>query len=132
MLDSRNEFISYDLLALGQALDTSWGRSSTPKSSSYSVKFKLDNNVLTASYAAIVNFGTEREMIEMKRRYSEESIKHINNEINLIKSTYKDLAGRALKISELSSGESVEIIGYGVHNPKRTAYFRRQTKFELG
>jgi hypothetical protein len=48
-----------DISALGQAMDTTWGRSSTPKTASYSVKFSLQGNILVASYAAIVNFGTE-------------------------------------------------------------------------
>lgn len=121
-----------DHIALGQALDTSWGRSSTPKTSSYSVKFSLNGNILTAMYTAIVNFGTEKEMIMMKRLYSEESISHTKAVISGIKNNYKELSGKTLKLSEISSDESVEIIGYGVHNPKRTAYFRRKTNYEVG
>ena len=121
-----------DHIALGQALDTSWGRSSTPKTSSYSIKFSLNGNILTAMYTAIVNFGTEREMIMMKRLYSEESISHTKAVISAVKNNYKELSGKTLKLSEISSDESVEIIGYGVHNPKRTAYFRRKTNYEVG
>ena len=51
--------------ALGQALDTSWGRTSTPKTASYSVKFSLAGDILIASYQAVVNFATEKEMILM-------------------------------------------------------------------
>lgn len=120
-----------DYNALGQVLDTTWGRSSTPKTSSFSVKFSLSGNVLTASYAAIVNFGTESEMILMKRKYSEESIDVIAELVRVIKSNYKTLAGKTLSMKELSSQDSLEIIGYAVHNPKRTAYFRRKTTFEL-
>ena len=121
-----------DHMALGQAIDSTWGRSSTPKTSSHSVKFSLGGNVLTATYTAIVNFGTEKEMIMMKRAYSEESIGHTKAAINAVKGTYKDIVGRALRLSEIASEESVEIIGFGVHNPKRTAYFRRKTSYEVG
>lgn len=121
-----------DYIALGQAIDTTWGRSSTPRTSSYSVKFSLSGNILTAKYVAIVNFGTEREMIMMKRAYSEESIAHMSNVVSTVKSTYKEICGKSLRLTDMFSDETVEIIGFGVHNPKRTAYFRRVTQYEVG
>jgi hypothetical protein len=48
-----------------------------------------------------------------------------------VKATYKELAGKALKTSEGASDDSVEVINFGIHNPKRTAYYRRKTVFEL-
>ena len=58
-----------DFNALGQAIDTTWGRSSTPKTASYSVKLSLlGPDRLLVSYAAVVNFGTERQMIEIDDR----------------------------------------------------------------
>lgn len=120
-----------DYNALGQALDTSWGRSSTPKTASYSVKFSLSGDRIIASYAAVVNFGTEKEMIMMKRAYSEESVSVINEVLKTVKANYKQLAGSTLKTKESATTDSIEIIGFGVHNPKRTAYYRRKTVFEL-
>ena len=118
--------------ALGQAIDTSWGRSSTPKTASYSVKFTLQGEGrLQASYAAIVNFGTERQMIEMKRRYAEESISIINEVMKTVKANYKSLAGAGLTAKEITSTDNLEIIATNFHNPKRTAYYRRHTVFEV-
>ena len=118
--------------ALGQALDTSWGRSSTPKTASYSVKVTLlGEGRLQASYAAVVNFGTERQMIEMKRRYAEESVSIINEVLKNVKANYKSLAGSALTLKEETSRDSLEIISSNFHNPKRTAYYRRLTVFEV-
>lgn len=122
-----------DYNALGQAIDTTWGRSSTPRTASYSVKLTmLGPDRLMASYAAVVNFGTERQMIEMKRRYSEESESITSEVIKTVKSNYKELAGESLAAKELSSVDSIEIINYNVHNPRRTAYYRRKTVFEIG
>lgn len=118
--------------ALGQAIDTTWGRSSTPKTASYSVKFTLHGTRLTASYAAVVNFGTEKDMILMKRAYVEESQAVIAEAVKQLKAIYKDLAEHSLTVKEVSSNDSLEIIGFGVHNPKRTAYYRRKTVFEIG
>lgn len=120
-----------DINALGQALDTTWGRSSTPHVATYSVKFTLEGNRLIASYVAIVNFGTERQMIEMKRRYAEESIDIINAHIKQVKSTYKEIAESSLAVKEVATTDSVEIIGVNYYNPRRQAYYRRKTVFEV-
>lgn len=122
-----------DYNALGQSIDTSWGRSSTPKSSSYSVKLSmLGTDRILASYAAVVNFGTEREMIEMKRAYVDESKAITSEVLKHVKSVYKDLTGSALSTKELSAVDSIEIIGMNVHTPRRSAYYRRRTVFEIG
>lgn len=120
-----------DYNALGQAIDTSWGRSSTPKTASYSVKFTMAGDVLVASYQAVVNFASEKEMILMKRMYEEESQNVIAEVLKNIKSVYKDLSGNTLTVKEYNTSTSVEIIGFNVHNPKRTAYVRRKTSFEI-
>lgn len=120
-----------DYNALGQVVDTSWGRASTPKTASHSVKFSMQGDTLIASYAAIVNFGTEREMIAMKRVYEEESLAVISDAVKSIKKNYRELCGKSISVKEISSSDSLEIIGYGVHNPKRTAYFRKKSVFEL-
>ena len=123
--------IDYDLL--GQTIDSTWGRSSTPKSSSYSVKLTLQGpDRLLASYAAIVNFASEKQMIDMKRGYEEESRSVIDAIIKNVKERYKDLAEESITVKEVTSTDSVEIISFNVHNPKRTAYYRRKTIFEIG
>jgi len=123
--------IDVDFNALGQAIDTTWGRTSTPKTASYSVKFKLQGNVLVAYYAAIVNFAAEKEMIILKQKYAEESQSVINAVLKNVKAVYKEISGKTLKTKEISTSDSLEIIGFNVHNPKRTAYFRRATSFEI-
>lgn len=122
-----------DYNALGQAIDTTWGRSSTPKTASYSVKLSIVGpDRLLASYAAVVNFGTEKQMIDMKRRYSDESESVTSAVLKAIKGSYKDLCGSALKTHEIGSTDGLEIINCSVHNPRRTAYYRRQTTYEIG
>lgn len=120
-----------DYNALGQVIDTTWGRSSTPATAGHSVKFSMHGDTLTASYAAIVNFGTEKEMVMMKRNYEEESKAVIKATIDNIKANYKNLSGKNISLKEVGTSDSIEIIGYGVHNPKRTAYYRRKTVYEL-
>lgn len=121
-----------DINAIGQAIDTTWGRCSTPKTASYSVKFTLlGGNRILASYTVITNFVSEKEMILMKRSCAEESEKVIDAHVKSVKDTYKSITNESLKFSAISSSDSLEIIGFNVHNPKRTAYYRRKTVFEI-
>lgn len=118
--------------ALGQSIDSTWGRSSTPRSASYSVKFTLQGgDRVIASYSVITNFVSEKQMIEMKRNAKEESNQIISKSVQQVKETYKQLTGENVSFSEESSTDSIEIIGFNVHNPKRTAYFRRNVVFSL-
>jgi hypothetical protein len=121
-----------DYNALGQAIDTTWGRSSTPQTASYSVKVTmLGPDRLLASFAAVVNFGTENEMIQMKRRYSEEAGSIINEFLRIIKANYKKFSSSSLTAKEINSTDNLEIINFNVHNPRRTAYYRRKVVFEI-
>lgn len=121
-----------DINALGQAIDSTWGRSSTPKTASYSVKFTfLGDSRLLASYKVITNFVSEREMVLMKRSCSEESESVIAEHVKSVKEIYKKLSGESINLKEESSTDSLEIINFNVHNPKRTAYYRRKVVFEI-
>jgi hypothetical protein len=120
-----------DVNALGQALDSSWGRTTTPRTSQYSVKFSLTGGCLQASYAAIVNFASEREMIMMKRRYEEEARSVIESIAKNISKTYKEICGKSLKLKSRLHNDSVEVISNSSNNPKRTAYYRSKCLFDM-
>ena len=121
-----------DINALGQAMDSTWGRTSTPKTASYSVKFTFaGQNRILASYKVIINFVSEKEMILMKRGCQEESQSVIDAYVKSLKDSYKELTGDSVSFKEESSTDSLEIIGFNVHNPKRTAYYRKQVFFEI-
>lgn len=86
---------------------------------------------MMASYAVIVKFVTEKEMIQVKRDHVQESESVLDAELASIKSRYKDLSGLTLKTKEMSSVDNLEIINMNVHNPLRTAYYRRRVVFEI-
>lgn len=122
-----------DYNALGQAIDTTWGRSSTPKTATYSVKLSLlSAGRMLASYAVVVSFATERQMIDCKRAQVSESESIINEALKTVKANYKELSGSTIKLKEVSTVDSLEIINMNVHTAKRTAYYRRKTVFEIG
>ena len=77
---------SINIAALGQSIDTTWGRSSTPKTASYSVKFSLlGGDRILASYQVITNFVSEKEMAMMKKQCAEESVDVIDAHVKAVK-----------------------------------------------
>ena len=122
-----------DYNSLGMSIDTSWGRSSTPKTASYSVKFTLlGADRMLATYNAVVNFASEKQMIEMKRAYATESQSVVNAVLKNIKSKYKDLTSSSLITKVVNSEDSVEITGSTLTSPRRTAIYRCKIVFEIG
>lgn len=121
-----------DYSALGQAIDSTWGRSSTPQSAGHSVKFSMLGERLCAVYQAVVNFGTEHERILMRRRFADESTSVLAAEVKRVKATYKEVAGSTLTTKELETFDELEIVGASPHNPRHTALYKRRTFFQLG
>ena len=87
---------------------------------------------ILVSYQVIINFGTEVHMIKTKRSANEESESVIAEVIKHLKSNYKELCGQSISLKQTSVQDSLEIIGFGVHNSKRTALFRKKVIFEIG
>ena len=117
---------------LGQVIDSTWGRSSTPINSTASIKMILSGtNQMIVSYISTVSFVSEREMIRTKLQCVEESQKFIKSALQEVQKSYKEIADSGISLKEISSSDSIEIIGFNVHNPKRTAYYRRKTIVEI-
>ncbi len=124
--------LDVDYNALGQSIDTTWGRSSTPHTARQSVKFSiLGQGYLLASFVVVVRFGSQRQMIDTKLKCRDESVSVINANVAAVKKRYKDITDSALELKEKSSSDSYEIISTTFHNPTRTAYYRRETVFEI-
>ena len=122
---------SIDLSALQQALDTTWGRSSTPNSATFSVKFVISPEHLTAKYATIINFASQQEMIYSKRKNAEESEAVINEVVRQVKKTYKEISGKTLKLKKKASSDSIELLSVPLFNSHRRGYFRLEVVFEM-
>jgi hypothetical protein len=122
-----------DLNALGQAIDTTWGRSSTPKTNSFSVKASiLSANTLRVDFHTIFNFADDREMVVVKRKLEEEAKSVTKSALVGIKKVYKDLSGSTLTSSEIQSGGNFELVGFGKPSARKTAHYKFTTTFEIG
>lgn len=124
-----------DYNALGQALDTTWGRTSTPLTSTMSVKVSIANNqTIKVDFVTIVNFMNHKELNSLKTRYGAEADAAIKATLNDIRKTYKTLTGESITFAEQKNqviSDDIEVINLGVHNPKRTAYYRRKIYFDI-
>jgi len=120
-----------DLSSLEQCIDTSWGRSSTPLTATMSVKYTLAGDTIVASYQALVTLVTERQLIELKRRYKEESDAVIEASLKNVQKNYKELTGQTIKFTQLAYDDSIEVINMNSHNSRRTALYRRKSVFEM-
>lgn len=123
--------LDLDFDALGNALNTTWGKSSTGSISTSSIKSKLHGNNLTIYYVTIVNMTSDREAQTMKDNYAKSADSEIEQYIKKVKTEYKEESEKTLKMKEIGRDSSIEIISMNSFNGRRTAYFRRQVKFEL-
>ena len=118
--------------ALGQILDTTFGRSSTVDSATASFKTKLQGAILTVTYACIRKFASERDQWEQTKDFDKESAQLTNDFMKEAKKDFKAAVGSALKVKEQSSTTDFEVIGVQGHiNPARTVYCKRITVFEI-
>jgi hypothetical protein len=118
--------------ALGQILDTTFGRSSTTESATASFKTKLQGDLLTVTYATIRKFASENDQWEQTKGFDKESAQLTDDFMKDTKKDFKEAAGSALKVKEQSSMTDFEVIGVQGHvNPARTVYCKRITTFEI-
>ena len=120
---------SHEINILGQVLNDTWGKSSTPVAPTMSITSKMSGDNLTLNYTTICNLASERNLRDQVKVFEEESIKIIKDFISRIKKEFKEEAGRALKVKELSTDDSVELITASPFTPRKTAYYRRFTLF---
>jgi hypothetical protein len=118
------DFLEYSDLA--QAIDTTFGRSSTTGIASHSIKASIiGQDQVRVVYACVVNLTTDREALQMKQRYSDESDDIIRKYIAKMKADYKAISGQTISFKETSSNVSLEMVNMNIFNRKRTAIFRR-------
>ena len=117
--------------ALGQILDTTFGKSSTTKSATFSIKTKMAGDTITVMYTTIVNLVTDRVMRDQVKEEERVSEKLIGDFINEVKKEFKQVTGSALKLKKGDSTDEIELISMSAYSPKRTAYYRRRAVYTV-
>ncbi|MDB4337710.1 hypothetical protein OAA09_01690 [bacterium] len=122
-----------DIHVLGQILNTTYGKSSTqsPTSSCKGTLYGSEPTKLCIDYTSIVTFASEASMREQKKVFENESTQATNNKMKELRKEFKTAAGRTLKTKQMTSDDSIEVINASPHSPRKTAYYRRKTIFEV-
>jgi len=113
---------------LGNILNTSWGRSSND---AYNCKATLEGNRINVMYSTTAYFASEKDMHFQQARLAEESAVRLAEMISRSKDQFKDAAGVALKLNELSDNDSLELVNASMNNPRRVFVYRRKAVFEI-
>ena len=113
---------------LGNIFNSTYGRSS---SDTYSCKASLQGNKVHVMYSTTAYFASERDMHFQQARLSEESAARLAEFISESKSQFKEMAGSALKLEEVSDRDSLELVNASMNNPRRVFVYRRQAVFEI-
>lgn len=116
---------------LGQILDTTFGRSSTSKSPTFSIKTTMSGDKITVMYTTIVNLVTDRVMRDQVKEEERVSEKLIGDFMDEVKKEFKARAGSALKVKKGDSTDEIELISMSAYSPKRTAYYRRRAVYTV-
>jgi hypothetical protein len=118
---------------LGQILNETWGQSTRSdfRTPTMSIRTSLQGDNLSCTYTTIVHLASERNLRDQVRVFEEESAKLTNDYIKEIKKEFKEAAGRALKVKEINSNDNIELITSSPYTPRKTAYYRRYTNFQV-
>jgi hypothetical protein len=96
-----------------------------------SIKSSLSGNILTCTYTTVVNLASERNLRDQVKVFEDESVKLLKDYIKELKRKFKDYSGRTLKVKDLGTRDSVELITTSPFTPRKTAYYRRFSDFSL-
>lgn len=100
----------HELRVLGGLIDTSFGRTAI-RDAGHAIAYKLINHcdeghTLEIRYETIVNVNPREGVQTEQQRHDDISIKAINEAVKQLKSDFKEVSGRALKIKEFKSERS--------------------------
>ena len=115
---------------LGQIIDTSYGRSSSPDGT-WSIKVQLAGDTMTMKYTTVVHFATERGLGDQVQFCVNEATQRIDAYLKEVKSAFKDAAGRTLKTTDNGGSDDVELIQSTARSPRKVAYYRYNRSFTI-
>ena len=134
-----------DINAIGQITDTSFGYSATGEKkyqvpAGRAIKCNLSGETgkdqLIVKFVTVVTLGErEHHLLDpahpKKRELDRESIKLVGDYISSLKKEFKDATDKTLKLKEVSSTDSIELINYNTFSPVRQVYYRRNTVYDV-
>lgn len=124
-----------DIVALGQVTDSTWGQSSTDAMPTMSVKMSLtDDETAVVKYMTVVTFQGVMSQQRLQAEY-EVAQKAVDAYIKSVKSGFKELTGRNIKLKLIELEPTLEIIDINSFSPirtVRTSYYKCIGLVEVG
>ena len=114
---------------LSTLLNTTFGRGGS-SDGVVSVTPMFSGNMLTLKYKTVLHFAEERSLQMQVGRAAEESVARLTAGITELKKSFKDITGETLKLKELKSTDSMELVS-GL-SQRKVAYYRRMHVLEVG
>ena len=115
---------------LGNILNYSFGQAST-RDAGYGIQTSLAGNLLTLKYATVVHFNSSDGLATQKKEHERQSNEMLEKKMRDVKADFREQAGRALKMKELSNNDDVELISATAYSERKIAYYRRAIVFEI-
>ena len=116
---------------IGQICNDTFGDWSTKMSPTMSIKASLAGDVLECKFITIVTLPGgyhDKAVLDMNK---EQSTQVTNDFMKSLRSRFKDEAGRPIKVKELGTNDSIEMISHSAYSPKKNAYYRRTTTYRV-
>lgn len=125
---------SEEINCLGQLTNSTWGYPGglNKNMPTAGIKVSLQGDVMTCTFTTIVNLMSDRNLRDQCKRFEEESVEIIKEYLKQLKSEFKKESGRSLSTKEIDTSDSIEVITVSSFTPKRTAYYRRFTTYQVG
>ena len=118
---------------LGQVTDVTWGRASTGHPiADVSITTKLHgNHGMRVLYKAVVQLGSISESEKAMTFHKKKAYAALEAFIKKVKSEFKKLSEKPLKVKRVSDTHSLELITFSYYNPARKGYYRLSADFDV-
>ncbi len=122
-----NHLTTEEIRALGEALNSTWGRSSD----NLKITHSLAGDRLDVTMQSIMHFAGERSLQPqvVNQRLIANDI--FTDALKKVKAEFKDATGRALTLKEISRDDDVELIQATSNSPRKIAYYRCLLRLEI-
>ncbi len=120
-----------DIRALGNLIDTSFGRSSSP-GGGHSIKAVMSGDNLSVVYTTVVHFASEASLQQQVIAHKEEGTQRTLAYIKELKKDFRAETGKTLKIGKEEPVDDVELISATSNSARKIAYYKMKWMLSLG
>jgi hypothetical protein len=110
---------------LGNILNHTWGQSGG------GITSKIHGDRLLLSFSTIVHFASESSLQQQMPGLVDESMQLLIARLGDVKKQFKEATGNALKTSEFSNKDDVQLISATSNSPRKIAYYNRDLILDI-